>query len=501
MELPSELKFQDSATPTMATLYNYKTQPVSYLQGNTVKFQLPDVGIMNSGTAYIEFCVPPKFQGAGFPLLIGANSAIKSATLSTQSGKILMHEREFNKKATFEKTFRTPEFNRFLAPYYDMSYYTFTINEVGQTDYSTPPVDPKNLLRVAGDPVEVDATNENTPVNDGLTWNRPQVIRPYKDAENTYLQQASIKLADLFPLLYSHQIPVQMMERIYVTIEFQEDSRVGEVFCPVSNNGTAYDPSTDDRGYVAGDSVAQVDLFLISDHIVFSDPDVMARIEAHQEANGGLAFPFTDYAVQLYNLTDADLGNISTTYEGNRALGCNMFKLCDIKTIEQSNVTTGVGIRTIYGDYHSTTPQNSSKQLNFTVNDVNVFPDNTTNKLPVQYDRAASVYSHVPPAIPRACYGCDIKPALEPLIDTMFFAGTPMATGNINSMNVQGTYLKDMMGQEMQNGNSAIRVFLKYVSNVENGNLATGNTQQYFIDYKRELAVSKNGTVMVNEYS
>jgi hypothetical protein len=74
-------------------------------------------------------------------------------------------------------------------------------------------------------------------------------------------------------------------------------------------------------------------------------------------------------------------------------------------------------------------------------------------------------------------------------------------TGISNAMNVQGVYLKDMMGKELQNGNSAIRTFVKYTSNAEKGELNDGLNSQFFIEYKRELAVSKTGAVMVNEYS
>jgi hypothetical protein len=68
-------------------------------------------------------------------------------------------------------------------------------------------------------------------------------------------------------------------------------------------------------------------------------------------------------------------------------------------------------------------------------------------------------------------------------------------------MNCQAVYLKDMLGHELQNGNQAVRVFAKYKSNANKGNLATGFNSQFFIEYKRELAVSPTGAVMINEYS
>ena len=68
-------------------------------------------------------------------------------------------------------------------------------------------------------------------------------------------------------------------------------------------------------------------------------------------------------------------------------------------------------------------------------------------------------------------------------------------------MNVLGFYLKDGMGMPMKNGNGAVRVFAKYDTDIENGNLTSGNQAKYYIAYERSLAVSSNGTVMVNEYS
>lgn len=499
MNLPEELKFQPMSQPHSATLYNYKTQPVSYLSGNLVRFQVPDAGIMNSGSAYVEFVVPPNFEGASFPLAVGCHSAIKRARLLTQSGRILCDQRDFNKKQVFEKPFRTSEYNRFVAPYISGSFLSYVYNGTGYNDYATTPASVQNLLRVGGDPVQYSATNTASPLNDSLTWSKPQVLQLYKGATGTFLQQFRVSLTELFPLLYSHQLPVQIMERIYVEIEFEKDSVFGQVLCPLTDNGTPY-ASPDTRTYASGSGIDQQGLFLISDHLVFENPEVMARVEAHSEANGGIAFPFEDYAVQLFTITNSDFGGTDTTFEANRQLGSNNYKLCNIKVIEQAQDLTGVGIPTIFGNYHSSTPQYSSKQLNFAINDVNLYPNNDS-KLPVQYDRASDIYDYINPAIPRPVYGCDIKLDLEPLTDTMFFNGTPMATGNVDALNIQGVYLKDQMGMEMMNGNSAIRVFAKYVTDIENGNLSTGCNQQYFIGYKRELAVAKTGMVMVNQYS
>jgi len=499
MNLPEELKFQPMSQPHSATLYNYKTQPVSYLAGNLVRFQVPDAGIMNSGSAYVEFVVPPQFEGASFPLAVGCHSAIKRARLITQSGRIICDQRDYNKKQVFEKPFRTSEYNRFVAPYMDGSFLSYVYNHTGNLDYASTPAAIQNKLRVAGEPIFYTANNTGSDVNDSLTWSKPQVLQLYKGATGTFLQQFRVSLTELFPLLYSHQLPVQIMERIYIEIEFEKDLVSGDVLVPLVDNGTKY-VSPDARAYVNGPGISNQGLFLVTDHLVFDNPEVMARIEDHSEKNGGIAFPFEDYAVQLFSITSAEFGGTDQEKEVNRQLGSNNYKLCNIKVTEQAGDLSGVGIPTIFGKYHSSTPEYSSKQINYSINDVNLYPNNDA-KLPVQYDRASNVYDYINPAIPRPVYGCDIKLALEPLIDTQFFNGTPMATGNVDALNIQGVYLKDQMGQEMKNGNSAIRAFVKYVTDVENGALSTGCNQQYFIGYKRELAVSRTGQVMVNQYS
>lgn len=506
MELPPELRIVDNANNNKTgVLHQYKTQPVSYLKENSVKFEIPNVGILNSSSCYVEFTTSVGQVGSSFPASIGAKSAFNRVVLESESGKTLCDHRFYNEKSTFENCFRTPEYAHFIDPYLTGSFHTFTINTVGSTDYSTPPNDPKNTLRVAGDPITIDSSGNNSPINDGLSWNRAEVFRQYKGAESTFGQQHSINLVDLLPLFYSHQIPTGIMEKLYLTLYFETDDELGKVWCPVMNNGIAFPADAsgnpDPRTYQSSTGVAPNDLFLITDHIIFDDPAVLQAIEEHQEKNNGIAFMFNDYATQLFNITDSDFGGTSQTFEVSRNLASNNYKLCDIKTIEISNDSSGVGVFNIFGKYHSSTPQNSSKQLNFSFNDTNLYPDNSTNKLPVQYDRVSQIYPYVSPNIPRPNYGTEIKPALEPLLNTMFFAGVPLRTGLVNSMNIQGVYLKDLAGKPLQNGNSGIRVFEKYETSVENGKLATGNIQKFFITYLRSLAVSRTGIAMTSEYS
>ena len=496
-KLPEELRFQPTSDPHSATLYNVKTQPVSFLASNLVRFQIPNSGIMNSGSAYIEFAVAPNFNGSSFPLSVGSHAVISRARLMTQSGRIIADQRNFNKKQTVEKTFRTMEYNRFVAPYLDGSWMSYTISQQGLTDGAGAEL--KNKLIVAGDPVAVAANGYDTAINDSMSWARPQVIRPYKGSENGHLQQFRVTMTELFPMLYSHQLPVQIMEQLYVELDFEPDDARGKVFVPTVDNGAEW-TAGDNRLYAAGTGVVQSSCFFISDHIIYDSPEVMARIEAHAEKNGGLAFPFTDYTISLLSVTNNDLTSATDLYETTRQLGCNEYKLCSIKTIEQANNLTGIGIPTIYGDYHSSTPQGSIKSLNYAINDVNLYPLNDAF-LPVQYDRLSQIYDHINPGIPRPVYGCDIAAQLEPVLNTQYLQVTPLNNGIVGAMNVQAVYLKDMLGHELQNGNQAVRVFAKYKSNANKGNLATGFNSQFFIEYKRELAVSPTGAVMINEYS
>jgi hypothetical protein len=500
--LPEELRFQPMSTPHSATLLNIKTQPVSFLADNLVRFQVPSSGILNSGSAYIEFAVAPNFVGAGFPLAVGSHAVISRARLMTQGGRILADQRDFNLKQVCEKPFRTAEYSRFVAPYLDGSFFSFTINETGTVDGAGTSLQEK--LIVAGVPEEIQADGTRQGINDSMLWSRPQVITPYKGQETGHLQQFRVTLTELFPMLYSHQLPVSIMETLYIELEWRKDNARGAVFCATANQGAAFVPiapaTTDARNYVAGNGVTENGLFLITDHIIFDNPEVQARIEAHAEQHGGIAFPFQDYELSLLSVTAPDMGaGTQTTYETSRELGANEYKLCSIKTIEQSTDLTGFGTPNIFGFYHSTTPQQSIKSINYSFNDINLYPNNDS-QLPVQYDRVSEIYDHTELSIPRPVYGTEISLALQPILATMFFQGSPM-TGISNAMNVQGVYLKDMMGKELQNGNSAIRTFVKYTSNAEKGELNDGLNSQFFIEYKRELAVSKTGAVMVNEYS
>ena len=502
MNLPEELKFAPMTQPHQLMLRNIKTVAVSYLAENTVRFQVPDAGILVSGSAFIEFVVDPNFVGGSFPLSIGGQSAINRARLVTQSGRVICDSREWNTKQVFEKTFRTAEYNRFVAPYEDGSFMTFCYNDTGSVDTSGNSI--QNKLRVCGSPIRYEADGTTSPVNDSMTWSKPSVLTLHKGVVGTICQQWKVSLTELFPMLYKHMLPVQIMERIYIELVFEKDDSVGDVLVPVLDNGSEFDASggvPDPRTWQKGTGISEQGLFLVTDHMIFDNPEVFARIEAQAQQKGGIAFPFEDYALQFVNITNADLTSVpSPSYENSRQLGCNNYKLCNIKVLEIPTDFTGVGIHSIFGKYFSNTPEKSTKKLNFAINDVNLYSRNDA-QLAVSYDRTSYVYDHIKPAIPRPLFGCDIKPELEPLINSIFFSGCPSNTCLVNSMNVLGFYLKDGMGMPMKNGNGAIRVFAKYDTDIENGNLTSGNQAKYYIAYERSLAVSSNGTVMVNEYS
>ena len=135
MELPEQLRFTDMSKPYSSVLYSNKTQPVSFSQSQ-VRFEIPKAGIMSS-TAIVEYSFTPNqvltddtalsaSGGGTFPINIGSSAGIRRAVLSTQSGRVIMDNRDFNKKQVVEKSFRDGDYNHFIAPYLDLSWFVLT---------------------------------------------------------------------------------------------------------------------------------------------------------------------------------------------------------------------------------------------------------------------------------------------------------------------------------------------------------------------------------------
>lgn len=483
MELPDVLKIQDNSSPYDSVLYTHKTQPVTFSQSQT-RFEIPKAGIMSS-TAIVEWSFLPNpatatnaSEGGMFPLSVGSSSCIRRAVLSTQSGRVIMDNREFNLKQVCEKSFRDGDYNHFVAPYLDLSWTTYR--------YADPVLEPDfvGTLRSCGVPKSADGVE----VIDGSVWSVPDIVKlagvgsPVAiNASTSAIQQTRVSLQELFPFLYNLQLPTIMMEQLYLDIYWETDEN-NNIFQPASG-----------LVYTGGGLVQQVDCFLITDSIVYTDPAVMDAIVAKQEASGGLTFPFKDYAVQV--ISDVDTSARSTeSFE--RELGASNYKLTDIKNIELIGLGGASSLNSLLGKYYSNGQQ--SRHLQLVLNDSNLYPDNNATQME-NYTRTSEVYSHTKPYIPRPIYALSSTAANSgvSLATLMGFEEQASLAGLMNPVGIQ---LKDDMGKVFQNGNAPIRLFYKKdATTASQGTFDNSSLQYYFVGYMREFMVMPSGKVVVSE--
>ena len=486
MSLPQELRFENLSKPHSATIYTQKTAPVSFSQ-DFCRFEIPKQGILNS-TAIVEWSFSPKTNtantsGSTFPMNIGAFANIERAVISTESGKVIMDNRNFAEKQVCEEVFRDGAYSHFLARYMNLSNWSFS--------YTSPFEPVSGLMRLSGVPQDA----VGVPSLNGSKWSSPSICILGGDVSPPVAQSVRVSLQQLFPFLYGVQLPVNIMETLFVDIYWKRDTVEGKV---VVGNSVA----EGDSAYLAGGVVNQNDCFLISDHLVYDDSSVMDAIKAHQMLNGGLSFPFKDYVSQVV-ATQAPSAETSTEqYE--RELGCSKYKLTDLRNIELSGI--GGVSHPLVGKYYSN--GNQIRDIQLTLNDSNYFPDNDKTQME-NYSELSALYGGVNPYIPRPYYATGSTPENSAIPDGAWSSATEPEVSNFNGQdqkeisgqcNIIAFNLKDSSNQSYQNGNQPVRMYYKKKASSIQEPWAYGSLQYFFIGYDRSFAVAPNGRVLVSEY-
>lgn len=481
MELPEQLRFTDMSKPYSSVLYSNKTQPVSFSQSQ-VRFEIPKAGIMSS-TAIVEYSFTPNpvltdatalsaSGGGTFPINIGSSAGIRRAVLSTQSGRVIMDNRDFNKKQVVEKSFRDGDYNHFIAPYLDLSWFTYK--------YTDPILEVAGKMRNTGVPKSALGVDSL----DGTDWSVPDVLKLGGVGSPPAQQSVRVSLQELFPFLYNLQLPLIMMEQLYLDIYWETD-RESQVFLPASDISATY---------AGGGVYNQADCFLLTDNIVYTDPAVMDAIFQKQEQDGGLSFPYTDYAVQTISHQNLGASVESESYE--RELGASNYKLTDIKNIELVGLGGSDSASNLFGKYYSNGRQ--SRHLQLVLNDSNFYPDNKASQME-NFSRLSEIYNFTSPYVPRPLYALSNTIATSGL-STDTFMGFDMQSAQAGGMNPLGIQLRDDAGRFFQNGNAPIRLFYeKTKTTASSDDWDTDSLQYFFVGYLRTFMVSQSGKVIVSE--
>lgn len=499
MDLPEELRFESLSSPAMATLFTNKTQPVSFTQ-QQVRFEVPRQGIQNSDSmitwSYNSSLFPvtpgPGLLGGGgnYPLNIGCKSQIERAVLSTSSGRIIMDNRNYGEKQVIESVYRDGGYGHFVGRYLNLSNWTWSYCNADDAPGSAATIEPvlaAGKIRPSGEPKFIWGGEDPT----GATWCSPKILRLGGVNAPDVPQVVSVKIQSLFPFLYDVQLPVNIMEQLYIDIYWKQDIEDGDVVA--MNTGATY-PQVG----TAKATVNQADCFLLTDNIVYEDPEVMANILAQQEANGGLAFSYTDDATQVVS-TQTSVPVALQQYE--RDLACMNYKLCYIKNIELDG-QTGDSVA-LYGKYYSNGRQ--TRSLQFSLNDANWFPDNDRTQTQ-NFSLATQLYPQGLLYSPRPAYaltGRLVDSAMPPAgLGGELFNQAPILDTLAGRNNVYALNLKDDAGTPFQMGNTSARLYYKRSkTNAGQVDFDTGSLSYYFLGFMREFAVMPSGKVVVSDYS
>jgi len=471
MELPDELRHTDLSRPHDSILYSNKVQPVSFSQ-QQVRFELTKQGIMNSN-AIVEWAYTPvkdpATDWAFYPLNIGSMAQVSRAVLSTQSGRVILDNNHFSQREAVEASFRDGAYNRFVGTYLNLSSNTYR--------YCGPmePANTRGCERFCGRPYGTDGVIDPT----GATWT-PNALCNLNAA---VAPQTRISLQECFPFLYEHNLPVGIMETLYVDIYFQANDSEGVVL-NVEGGGT----------WVAGGTIDQNSCYLLQDNIVYTSPLVMESIRTSQATNGGLNFDYTDYHTQIIAIPN---GVAVGDQSFERELGCTRYLVNNIKNIELISVAGSNN--EFYGRYYSDGTQ--SRHLQVVANEALLFPDNTASQAE-NYARLEEVYNHTTPYVPRVVFALDTTEANAPIpsVADQTYINNDMQAFMGGQLNTLGIDMKDAAGTGFRVGNTPLRLYYSKTPTITGETWEPGQLQYYFMEYERSFMIAPNGRVVVSDF-
>ena len=285
--------------------------------------------------------------------------------------------------------------------------------------------------------------------------------------------QYAIDLADLFPFLKTHMLPLYMIDQ-QMSIELH--------WAPLKNRVIMADA----RG--GGDQVYPIDrdqLKFCADYVFYTDTDLMTR---YAEANPRIEFSFPDYRVAKQTCTSAQLasGIVANLGMANRL--CSRV-LTVINIDDQRNRAGGVPINgeecisQLYGMYGPNPVNGTSPQTTYNIryNDRFEFPTSLTNKA-----RLFSLFTQSEglPFCTRQQYSGDGNGGLTPF--------------NYFNFMVQDTDLSNrtfMLGTKLTSGRVGVRGIELHLTQA---GMTVGPTYvvRSYIEYSR-LAVLENGLFSV----
>lgn len=335
------------------------------------RFVVPNKGILHSFSK-ITLCVDT--AGGTFPTNIGVNSLIQRATLRVGTAVIAEID-DYNHYQGYKSMFIHNPINLERETYTTsriLNYDNILKNDTGS----------RSLVNGSGYGLSTDGnyviaangiTGNLVPIDELFTGNKPVF---------------SIALADLFPMLREHQLPLYLInEQISIELHFVSAASLKRCIYDKEAGGATGTLFTMDT----------TETKLIADYLYYTDGDIMARFQ-QQNMSTPISYDYPDYRLNKRTFTQAQLQGLTTLDIG----GAGRVVRKVITALESNLAEPDSSLTNVYSSFSPATATNNVQLFttNCVFNDQRLYPVDRSNPSVHYYDLVRAEMNI--PAITRA---------------------------------------------------------------------------------------------------
>lgn len=358
-KIPNIIKIGDISTDSQTMEVDTEVLDPVVNNQNFCRFVVPNKGILHSFSK-ITLCVNTNVN-ATFPTNIGVHSLIQRATLRVGTAVVAEID-DFNHYMGYKSIFIHNPIN------YERE--TYTTSRIMNLDmYPKNNTAAPSLVNGSGYALFTKMANA-VDFTDGESAD----LQPQHELIVANAPVFSVALADLFPMLKEHQLPLYLIqEQISIELHFQSAASLGRC---VFNAATGETTGT----------IHTIDLTetkLVADYLYYTDGDIMARFQ-EQNKTTPISYDYPDYRLNKRTYTDAQLQAGSTLDIGGagRVVRKIITALQAVVADPDNQLTNN------YSSYAPATSNNNTQILttNCVFNDQRLYPVDRTNPSVHYYD-------------------------------------------------------------------------------------------------------------------
>ena len=365
MSLPSILDVKPLPSIDTMSIKTEQLEPQT-INDRIATFQLPRTGTLDAGSMLtVAVTVPTAAVGkAFFPLVTGANSIIKSATLKV-GNKVVAQNDNYAHHRTMMRQFQTPDHRAFIGQIREgSSGDRVAVTGSGRIAF-------RDLATTLGASENLDAASV------------PKHIKPTDSDATTPV--FSLALSDLIPMMKSRQLPLfAIKDHVYLELEFHSSS---DIVC--KEDSLADFPAV---------SISKPNVKFIYDGLYYSEGQEQAVLSAAQSKEG-LSFLYEDLITTIASVPSPGQITQKTDQVLERELALSGKQVRSI--FVQESTLNG---NNILGNFVSG-GRNIPSSINYLINDQRVY-DRDIDSVTQKYEEL-SIAAGRPLMVPSQLYSYD----------------------------------------------------------------------------------------------